>query len=439
MSLLTRAFAALLATAAAFVPTTLSADIVRLKNGGEVRGIIERPSAAVAKKSQTEPAQITVRTLAGARLVLDRADIESMERRSLNVEEYERRARTISDNVDARWELSEWCRARSLKPQRQEQLERIVELDPNHEKAHYGLGHSRMEGRWIDRAEVLKQRGFVLYKGRYISAEEKDVLEQAAIGRDAELKWFKSVRLWYGWLRNADPAKNQKGLAELRQIVDPDAIPALTNFLWKDESDQIRQVYVNVLAQMPGTEAVQMLVIASLKDTSAQVRTRALESISQEREVVAVPQYVLALQSSQNEIVVRSAVALQKIGNKQAVPALIEALVTTHQYEVEVVDTANTYSFTTDGNFAQNSLNSMVPPEVQAGLLTGQYPNGVIIDNSAIPKKTRMVKVRRTQKNPEVLAALESLTGERYGYDEHTWRLWWSAQKTGMGKFNNVP
>ncbi|MGE3315390.1 MAG: HEAT repeat domain-containing protein [Planctomycetaceae bacterium] len=190
---------------------------------------------------------------------------------------------------------------------------------------------------------------------------------------------------------------------------------------------------------MHGVVPVPMLVRSSLADTSAQVRSEALDAITGERTAAAVPQYILALRDSQNEIVGRAAVALHRIGDTQAIPPLIEALVTTHQYKVQVIDTAATYSFTRDGKFAPNG--TAIPPEIQAGLLAGKYPNGVYIDQSTLaPPKYRVVTIRRDQRNPEVLAALETLTGERYGYDKHMWRLWWSGQKSGAGgQFNNVP
>ena len=31
----------------------------------------------------------------------------------------------------------------------------------------------------------------------------------------------------------------------------------------------------------------------------------------------------------------------------------------------------------------------------------------------------------------EVLAALRKITGESFGFDERTWRLWWAAKKNG--------
>ncbi|MGE3315389.1 MAG: hypothetical protein AB7O26_09750 [Planctomycetaceae bacterium] len=216
---------------AAFAPEDLSADIVRLKNGGEVRGTVEAAGKGQTR-SKEEPAEVVVRTLTGAKVVVGRAEVEDIEKRPLSAEEYDRRARTVSDDVESRWALAEWCRVRNLKLQRAEQLERIIQLDPAHEKAHYGLGHSRLDGQWVDRNEVLRERGYINYKGRYVSAEEREVLEKAAANREDEIKWFKKIRLWHTWLNHSDPERYRQGLDELSRVNDPDAIAALTNFLW---------------------------------------------------------------------------------------------------------------------------------------------------------------------------------------------------------------
>lgn len=416
----------------------LSADVIRLKNGGELRGAIQNAPGA-ASRTNDEKADVVLRTLSGAKVVVGRAQIESIERRPLNIEEYERRARTVADDVESRWALAEWCRSRNLKAQREEQLEQILELDPGHEKAHYGLGHTKIDGQWAVRDEVLRERGYISYKGRYVSAEEKAMLERAAANREAELKWFKTIRLWHSWLKNSDPERNRKGLDEFQRLNDPDAIAALTNFLWKDDNEKVRQLYVLVLKRMPGNDPVPLLVQAALYDTSATVRGDALEAITPDRHQAAFTPFVRGLASPENAVVGRSAVALRKLGNPDAIPALIESLVTTHRYKVRVADTSSSYSFTTNGGFG-NPNAVQLPPEVAAGLLTGQYPNGVIIDRSnQPPPRTRIVTVQREEKNPEVLAALESLTGEQHGYDEHMWRLWWDAQKSGGGKFSNLP
>jgi hypothetical protein len=417
-----------------------TADVVRLKGGGEVHGSLEGAASARAAADFDRLPEVVVKTLAGARVTIQRADIESLELRPIKVEEYERRARTVADDVSARWELAEWCRAQGLKPQREEQLSLILELDSEHEKAHYALGHSRPEGKWVSREEVLRDRGVVVHKGRVVSLEERRLIEEADAVRAEERKWFKQVRLWHTWLTGSNPERSRRGLDELQRIDDPNAVRALANFLGDDDDERVRELLVKILSRIPGPKPASLLVDTSLHDANSGVRAAALEvAVKNQRDMVR-PLYIRALKSPLNETVRRAGAALRQIGDEASVPALIEALVTTHRYRVKTVDRSSTISLSVGGSFAPPDGTVALPPDVAAGALLGQYPNGLILDNSRMsPRPVRYVTVRRHERNPEVLAALENLTGQSLEYDEAAWRLWWSARKSGTAPAASMP
>jgi hypothetical protein len=107
---------------------------------------------------------------------------------------------------------------------------------------------------------------------------------------------------------------------------------------------------------------------------------------------------------------------------------LIDSLITTHEYAIRVPGGGTAASFGVDGSMGGGG--SVLPQGIEAGLRTGQYPNGVIVLNTpgvSMPQRTMMVAV--DQQNAAVLTALQKLTGENYGYDERLWRLWWAAKK----------
>ena len=79
-------------------------------------------------------------TLTGARLVLESSQVQSIARRPFLVEDYDVRKQHTPEEIDPLWKLAEWCKARGLKPQREETLRRILVLDPEHAAAHQGLG-----------------------------------------------------------------------------------------------------------------------------------------------------------------------------------------------------------------------------------------------------------------------------------------------------------
>ena len=155
-----RRLAMLFACVVAF-PQFVMADLVKLINGGELRGKIVATSDAKYK--------IRVETLTGATVVVERSKVQFVTPRSLSMEEYETRSRSIEDSSDAHWELAEWCRQRGLIKQRETHLRRVTELAPDHEKAQSILGRVWHQGRWIDRDELMASQGYVKYKNKYIT------------------------------------------------------------------------------------------------------------------------------------------------------------------------------------------------------------------------------------------------------------------------------
>ncbi len=145
------------------------------------------------------------------------------------------------------------------------------------------------------------------------------------------------------------------------KIGDPNAIPALNKILRTSEDEERRALYVKILSRIPGTEAVSFLVEQSLFDASKAVRVDAQDAITPQLRDVACPLYAHELRNSDNEIVRRAGRMLEKIGDDSVVAALIEAVVTTHQVPVDVVDNSNTYSFNRKG-IDGGSQRSSTPP-----------------------------------------------------------------------------
>jgi hypothetical protein len=414
---------ALLAMAAALWTGAAEGDLIRLKNGGELRGLIERG------EKPDDGNVVLIVTLSGTQIEVAREEIEFLARRSLTVENYETRARLAADTVEAQWELAEWCRVNQLNAQRETHLERVLDLDPDHAEAHRALGHIHHEGQWTTRDELMQARGYVKHKGRYITPQELELIETSRAERDSQRDWYQKIRLWHGWLANRDAERQAQGLTLLREIDHPDAVRALVNFFANDDAAERRTLLVEILSQIPGDKPVEPLVRRALYDVEAPIRRAAQDAITAERAEAALPHFLKALVDDQNVVVRRAAAALKELGKIEAVPHLIDALVTTHKYRVRVVDNSSTYSFGSDGSFQMGGRPIVLPPEIERQLLTGQLPNGVIVVPGPGSQPTKVVTVRRVHKNSEAHAALVALTGQDFGYDERNWGLWWSANK----------
>ena len=399
------------------------ADLVKLINGGELRGkIVSSPDGKQ---------RIRLETMTGATVVVDRSQTQFVTTRPIAVEDYETRSRRVEDKWEAHWELSEWCRQRGLTKQRETHLNRVTELSPEHEKAQMALGRVWHQGNWVDRDELMASQGYVKYKNRYITPQELEVIENTADELDRERGWFQKVRLWHGWLDGHSENRSLQGLYGLRGIDDPHAAPAVIKFLSSDSRVPVRELAVSILVKIAGTKAIVGLVKMALFDEAAQVRLAALGGIGRDHYEHAQSAFLKALKNESNAVVCRAATALGQIGDKKAIGPLIEALMTVHLYQVAMdIPSNQTYSFNTDGSFSSNT--PAVPPGVMAAVRTGQLLPPVFAPSDPPPKK--MVPVRIEHYNTEALAALGKLTQQNFGYDKRTWHLWWAAEKNSGGK-----
>ena len=407
-------------------PVCAKGDLVKLLNGGELRGKI------VASSDNKQV--IRMETITGATVVVDRSETQFVTTRSLTAEEYETRSRRVEDTVEAHWELAEWCRQRGLTKQREAQLIRVTELAPDHEKAQSILGRVWHQGQWVDRDELMASQGYVKYKNKYITPQELEVIENTAEELERERGWFQKVRLWHGWLDGQQESRRQQGFSNLKGIDDPHAAPAVIRFLTTDGRTPIRDLGVAILVKISGNKAIAGLVKLALFDEVPEIRSAALEGIGKTGYERAQKSFIAALKNESNMVVCRAAVALGQMGDQNAIPPLIEALMTLHAYQVSAdLPNNQTYSFGTDGSFASN--NPAIPPSVLAAVRTGQMlPPIIVSPNDAPAPPKRMVTVRIEHFNAEVLSALGKLTQQNFGYDKRTWQLWWAAEKNSGTK-----
>lgn len=401
-----------------------SADLIRLRNGGELRGKL-RPG-------HTRDAEVTMDTLTGGVVVVARKEVAFTTMRSLESEEYEVRAKQVPHTVAGHWELAEWCRQNRLRNQRIEQLELLLLLDPDHAEARRALGHVQDRGEWLTREELMARRGYTLYQGRWVTQQELDLLEKSDAERTAEREWFSKVLAWVRWAGGTNERQRQQGVAALQEIRDPAAVAALTTHMAEHESAAVRSLFVQVLGNIPGPRSARPLAERSLFDSNALVRKAALDALRPDQYPAAVNVYLAGLLNNDNAVVNRAAAALARVGDPRVAPALFEALVTTHRYEVQVpVPQAMVLGLPNGGGTLVDPqvLSQYLPPDVEAALRTGQYPFGVIVlPPAGVPQKFRIVRVQAQIPNTEVRAALVKLTGQDFGYDERTWKLWWSAE-----------
>lgn len=394
------------------------ADVVQLKSGGVLRGVVT-PDAAGGS--------VRIQLVSGAVISVDRDDIAEIAKRPLKFEQYEAQRQLLADTPEAHWELAEWCREHSLVEQRRPHLERVLDFDPDFKPAHIGLGHTFYEGEWLTKEEYedrKREQGLVKLNGKFVPANQVEALQAQAAQSKAEKDWFAKVKLWLNWATGKLAPQAADGLANLRGIRDPDAMPAMVQLLGKSKLDDVRRLFIQLAGPIGGPQAGVSLSTLALRDDNRELRDLALNALKKDQQEIAQAIFTRALIDPNNEIVRRAAIALAKAGNAESVSPLIRALVTRHRFNIRVAVPTN--SFRSDGSGYSND--ALIPPEILAGLRAGQYPNGVILPPPPVGT-TKVVPVAVDIRNDEVLLALKKLTKHDFGYDEPAWLRWWGLDR----------
>jgi hypothetical protein len=413
-----------------FVGAVLRADYIALKGGGEIRGELLAYRKETARQDAAKLNPISIRTLSGATVAVARDEVSSVVRRQPVAEEYETRRRAVPATIAGHWETAEWCRQKSLTPQRQFHLRQVLELDPEHDAAHRGLGHIRDQGRWTTRNELLANHGYVQHKGKRVLPQELDLTQQQERLRQTERNWFKRVKQWQVWLDSERTERKSEAVKGLNEIREADAIAALVWAFRNAPQEERRLLLVRILSQIDGDKPIAALVVQSILDDSRSVRDAAIVAVHQKNAARAVPIYVKALKSQLNPAVNRAATALGQLADESAVPYLIDALITRHGYHVAPNRDGHLQS---TGQGTGNPV--VLGPSVGVKSSTG---SSTALSASRGPSADKpydeIVEVEIAQENPDVLAALNLLTSQNFGYRADSWRDWYHPRQQGSVK-----
>ena len=371
----------------------LRGEVFRLKSGGEISGKVV---------SRGERGEYVVSS-DGVRLTLTRRQIDRVLQDDDVDLQYQRLSRELFDTVESHHEMARWCKKNRRSKLARLHLERVLELDPADEVARQALGYQLHRGRWLTRDELMAARGMRRYDGDYRTPQDIALRESTKQREKTQNDWFLKIRTWVGWL---DSRRAGEAAQLISQIDDPQAAVGIVKLLDGEENPRIRDLLTETLAGLRSPLAVTTLVDFSLNDPDPEVRLQCLDYLLRFHQPINLEPYVQALndRTYSNEIINRSAVALEQIGNPAAISPLIDALVTTHTFKNVNAQVGNV-----------NAGMSSAPGGAGGGLSMGGKKNPTI---------------RRSLNNAKVREALIELTGgQDFEFDERTWRRWFVKQQ----------
>jgi len=365
------------------------ADTFVLVSGGRIEG-------EWLNRDEQPPKEYLVLTASGLKASLQVTQVREVLRASADRGQYAQRAATAPDTPEGQWQLAEWCRQQSLFDERRAHLQRVIELDPNHNYARRALGFAFLDGQWITQADFRRQEGYELYKGKWRTPQEIEILEEQARLDQAHKDWLKKLRRYRAELD--DPARAKLGFESLTGVKDPIAVRPIVAMMLRERVRRVKMLYADVLAGIDSADAVGALVERVLYDPDEEMFHHCLARLIDRRPPRLADPLVAALKNKNNATVNRAAAALGRIGDPEAIGPLIDALITTHS---QYIPGRNPDSTTATFSGDQHSVTQGGAPQVL------------------------IMHVR----NQHVLDALTKLTGTNFDYDRESWHYWHAQEK----------
>lgn len=370
------------------------ADVFVLTNGERLQGELLNPDESPRKK-------FIIKTPAGATITLERAQVDQVLHPRPAEVEYEKIQHSYPDTPDGQWDLAAWCLKQNLPSQRKVHLERVIELDPDHAEARRALGYIKAEGKWTTHEELMKSRGYVFFRNRWILPQEQEMLLNKEKIERAEKEWIQKIDRWQAALGGD---KDRSARESIAAINDPYATKALVSLLKSDAREASRTLYIEALARINTPESMKALAVRSLDDPVEEVRLTCLDYLKKEKRPDIVAYYVGQLKNKDNKMVNRAAVALSHMNDRSAVAPLIDALWTTHKFKVGSGGGPGSIStsFGSGGGVGSGGMSVGGGPKIY----------------------------KQDLRNQAVLDALVMLTGGvNYNFDVKAWKSWYAAQK----------
>ncbi|MBI3468860.1 MAG: hypothetical protein HY000_38135 [Planctomycetes bacterium] len=307
-----------------------AADTVVLRGGKSLRGlIVDHRSDELAIKLRTDHGEMPV-----LRSTVERVELDpDLEARYWLAREY------FEETAEGLFDLALWCQVNKLDDERDEHLNAVLEINPNHAESRKLLGYVRRGREWVLQEEAADTNNVQGPKEANLAVEvsrraqdgrekfEHLRRQQETLRKQQELN--KTVVRLVSWLDSKNADQVQQARAELAEIRDPLAIGPLTKAMGKTAAVD-RLVLLDAIGRIPAPEATYAVAIASVVDQSSTVRTRALDLLKDrsDQEDRYLPLIEQALRSEKVGLIYNGAEALTELGKKRSMPLLIGSLMT---------------------------------------------------------------------------------------------------------------
>ncbi|MBL4846691.1 MAG: HEAT repeat domain-containing protein [Planctomycetes bacterium] len=380
------------------------ADTITLKDGTVIEGraVIEGETIAVYHR--------------GKKRVFAKSEVASV---VTPRQAFQARFKTLDKTLDAKTSLREhlalvsWCAARRLRRETKQVREAILVRWPNHAGTRKALGYVVHKGRWITRAEYMRDLGLVEDGGKQSWITPQD--RAAAEARAKAAPKIKEVAALCRKLsrKGADVTGIGKKIAAYSDLA---AAPALESALLS-ESLKVRLFAAGELGRRKAKASQVRLAYVAYKDSKSKARKAALQALKKIGPTKAREVFIRGLRSKSVFESGHAAGALAMFPTRRAIPVLIHRLrESTSGFGVVSMSVVTQRAYIQDFELTSGG-NGQQSAEV-ADPVVGTSTEGISLE----------VKVIQWYREA-VISALHRTTGRTFGGDAARWEAWWKAQE----------
>lgn len=387
----------LLAAAGALAPR-LAADIVHLRGGRTIEGlVIEYPDSV---EIEGRNGSVTV----------PRAQIESIEKKQIPWLEYENRhAELKKDDAEGHYQLAVYCKEHGLKLEADAEFRAAVAANPDHEGARLALGFKKVGAHWLTEDEVRRELGYVQYGGEWLKPEEAKLREQVEQEKRLKEQLKKQIAELIDQTGFTDEAVREHARDALDKLEPEVRIPALRAATTHD-NPAVRMYAILELGRLKVRAAAGDLAGRVLADPVPELRKMAVAALENVEHPHPAAFFLAYLNDGRPDVRVRAYAALSLFPDKDAAAPLIQALEKSldrpapppHNLSAGVV----TSSDTSGGRFSEPNKTAEA--------------NSVILDQGESIDRIGLAETERLW----IRKALKASTGFDFGMNLQMWHFW---------------
>jgi hypothetical protein len=285
-----------------------------------------------------------------------------------------KRAKLAADDAEGLYRLALEAEAAGLSDLARQAHEGVVALVPDHAASRRALLQEKVGETWVSVDVARRQRGLVLYEGRWMLPAEVETTARAPVTETVkppsdDARTRAVIRTW----ATAEEPLSRAARVALASVPPERLLRAARSTLF-DAEPKVRAATARLLGELGDESMLRPLIFTGARDLDADVRREAvLAAASFGHDDVAIP-FIRALGSSNLRLAANGAEALAAIGDPRSITYVVKRITSHGGAPRAFVAFMNQVSYVRDYDVEIAQASNIANPDVATIL------DGVILD-----------------------------------------------------------